>query len=119
MGIDGVAGFGGVVRPSVPTEEKMKHLKCHTCTNLCRLFHIVTESYLHHELLVVCYRSKEGLVKQVPGHVLYHSSVTGEDGLSIDDLALLWHGADVPQTDCLWEKEAFSDIDLQWVNCFR
>lgn len=73
------------------------------CTNLHSLpsYLHASQSYLHHELLVVCYGSKEGLVKQVPGHVLDHSGVTGEDGLGIHHLALLWHGADVPQTDCL------------------
>lgn len=106
VGVDGVAGFGGVVRPSVPTEEQsdtpwMLHL--HTSFQSLSYFH-TAQSYLHHELLVICDRSKEGLVKQVPGHVLDHSGVTSEYGLRIDDLALFWHGADVPQTDGLFEK---------------
>lgn len=106
VGVDSVAGFGGVVRPSVPTEEQndtrwMLHLQ-KSFQSLSYFY--TSQRCLHHEFLVICYRSKEGLMKQVPGHILYHSGVAGEDGLSIDDLALFRHGADVPQTDCLFEK---------------
>lgn len=61
----------------------------------------LSSSYLHHELLVICNRSKEWLVKQVPRNVFYHSSVTGEDSLRIHYLPLLWHSTYVPQTDGL------------------
>ena len=61
MGVHGVAGFVGDGAPGVPD----------------------------HELVVVAYAAEEGLVKQVPGHVLDHRSVPGEDGLSVDDFVLL------------------------------
>lgn len=40
-------------------------------------------------------------MKKVPGNVLHHSSVASEDGLGIDNLSLLGHSTDVPQTDSL------------------
>lgn len=59
---------------------------------------------LHHKLLVVCYRSKERLVKQMPRDVFNHSTVTGKDRLCIYYPALLGNSTDVPQTDCLRDK---------------
>ncbi len=110
VGIYCMAGFGGVVWTSVPTEVKKDR---YYSTNRAKLHNFSSEpfplfvtfdlfsSFLHHELLVVGYRSKEGLVKQVPGDVFHHSSVTGEDSLRIHYLPLLWHSTYVPQTDCL------------------
>ena len=43
----------------------------------------------NHQLVVVADASEEGLVKQMPGHVFHNGSVSGEDGLSVDDLVLL------------------------------
>ena len=57
--------------------------------------------HLHHELLVVSHRAEQRLVQQVPGDVLHHRRVAREDGLGVDDLALLGPGADVPQADGL------------------
>lgn len=49
-------------------------------------------------------------MKQVPGDILHHSGVAGEDGLGIHDFPLLWHCTDVPQTDSLqgdgWNERA-------------
>ena len=55
-----------------------------------------SRSRLHHEFLVVSHGAKEGLVQEVPGHVLHHRRVACEDGLGVHDLALLGHRADVP-----------------------
>lgn len=47
------------------------------------------------------HRSKQWLVEQVPGNILHHGSVAGEDSLSIHNLSLLGDCADVPQADSL------------------
>ena len=39
-----------------------------------------------HELLVVGDGPEERLVQQVPGHVLHHRGVAGEDRLGVDHL---------------------------------
>ena len=52
-----------------------------------------------HQLLVVSHGPKQGLVQQMPGHILHHCSVPSEDGLSVNDLVLFRSGIDVPQTD--------------------
>lgn len=44
-------------------------------------------------------------MKQVPGDVFHHGSVTREDRLCLDYLPLLRHGTYVPQTDCLWIRK--------------
>ena len=51
------------------------------------------------QLLVVRHQAEERLVEQVPGHVLNHARVPGEDRLGVDDLVLLGGGVDVPQAD--------------------
>lgn len=43
-------------------------------------------------------------MQQVPRHVLHYSRVTSENGLSVHYFPLLWHCADVPQTDGLQKK---------------
>ena len=39
--------------------------------------------------MIVADTAEEGLVEQVPGHVLHHRRVTREDRLRVDDLVLL------------------------------
>jgi len=41
----------------------------------------------------------------MPGDVLHHRRVAGEDGLRVHDLPFLWAGADVPKTDGLQSNE--------------
>lgn len=69
---------------------------------------------LHHKLLVVCYRSKERLVKQMPRDVFNHSTVTGKDRLCIYYPALLGNSTDVPQTDCLRDKSHINTSNLMF-----
>ena len=38
------------------------------------------------ELVIVSHAAKERLVKQVPGNVLHHGGVAGEDALGVDHL---------------------------------
>ena len=45
-----------------------------------------------HELLVVGDGAEEGLVQQVPRHVLHHGGVAGEDRLGVDHLKIKWKG---------------------------
>ena len=42
-----------------------------------------------HQLVVVPDTAEQGLVQQVPGYVLHHRGVSGEDRLCVDDLVLL------------------------------
>lgn len=44
-------------------------------------------------------------MKQVPGDVFHHSSVTSEDRLCVYYLPLFWHSTYVPQTDSLQIRE--------------
>ena len=71
MGVDGVAGPVGGGAPGVPDAQ----------------------------LLVVGHRAEEALVEEVPGHVLHHRRVPGENRLGVDDLVLLGRGVDVPEAD--------------------
>ena len=124
VGIYCMAWFGGVVWASVPTEikrhklihlhyEKRKkwHMGCARLHNLTgKVLNLpircdLLSRFLHHELLVICYRSKEWLMKQVPGDIFHHSSMTGEDRLCINYLPLLWYSTYIPQTDRLQIKE--------------
>ena len=45
-----------------------------------------------HELLVVGDGAEEGLVQQMPRHVLHHGSVAGEDRLGVNHLELNGNG---------------------------
>ena len=40
------------------------------------------------QLVVVSHAAKERLVEQVPGHVLHHGGVAGEDALGVDHLGV-------------------------------
>ena len=42
-----------------------------------------------HELLVIADTAEEGLVEEVPGHVLHHRRVASEYRLRVDDLVFL------------------------------
>lgn len=57
--------------------------------------------HLHHELLVISNRSKEGFMEQVPGHIFHHCCVSCEDGLGIHNFAFFGDGADIPQANGL------------------
>ena len=61
MSIYGMAGFVGYSTPCIPD----------------------------HQLVIVSYTSKQRFMKQMPGNIFNHSSVTGEDGFSVDYLVLL------------------------------
>ena len=53
----------------------------------------------NHQLLIISHGPEQGLVQEMPGHVLNHGGVSGEDSLSVDNLVLLGSRVDIPQTD--------------------
>ena len=73
VGINQVARLGGGIGPGVP----------------------------YHKFLIVSNRSKQGLMQQVPGHILYNSRVAGKNCFSIHNFALLWSCINIPQTDSM------------------
>lgn len=51
-------------------------------------------------------------MEEVPGDVLHYGRMPREDGLGVDDLALLWIAADVPKADCLERPTKDSEPSL-------
>lgn len=69
--VDGVRRFAGVVAPRVPD----------------------------HEFLVICDRTEEAFVQQVPSYVFHNGGVACENGFRVDDAVFFRCSVDVPQTD--------------------
>ena len=53
----------------------------------------------NHQFLIIRHGPEQGLMQEMPGHVLNHRGVSGEDSLSVDNLVLLGSRIDIPQTD--------------------
>lgn len=112
VSIHRMTGFGGVVWPGVPAGRGKHGIKI----KLYIPFHWgITEMrkpegqkqfvkgfpHLHHELLIISNRSKQGLMEQVPGYIFHHCCVSREDGLGIHHFAFFGNSADIPQANGL------------------